>query len=570
MLVVCLASTSALGENRTYDATGNNLLHPTWGAAGTPLPRKSLAAYGDSISTPSGSSRPNPRLISNDVVAQTVMVPNTHEMTDWVFQWGQFMDHDLDLTVGAIPTESFNIAIPAGDPIFDPGNTGTQVMPFPRSEYDPSTGTGAGNPRQQINEITSYIDASMVYGSDAGRATALRTLSGGKLLTSAGNLMPLNTMGLPNGTGGGNPADFYLAGDVRSNEQVGLTAVHTLFVREHNRLADEIAAANPGWNDEEVYQRARKLVGAEIQVITYQEFLPALLGPLAPGVDSAYDANVDASVLNEFSTALFRVGHTMLPPDLPRMQNDGTPAPGGHMALRDAFFQPNNLAGAGELEYMLKGLASDRQQEVDMHVVDDVRNFLFGEPLVGGFDLASLNIQRGRDHGLPGYNSVRVAFGLPAAASFADITSDPAVQAALQTVYGNDINDVDVWVGAIAEDHAAGAAVGSLIAAGMIEQFTRARDGDRFWYRRDADLSPADIAWLESVQLSDIIRRNTSITNIQGNVFFMAVPEPASIVIGLVGLACALRDVRDSFIRGRRPRASNAIERKMRTFRPNA
>ena len=541
ILCVTLEQTGARAEDRTYDGSGNNVLYPTWGAAGTQLARMSPAAYADGISSPSGAGRPGARLISNTVIAQTIMVPNTHEMTDWVFQWGQFIDHDLDLTGLASPAEPFDIPIPAGDPYFDPMNTGTQIMPFSRSKYDTSTGTGLGNPRQQINEITSYIDASMVFGSDGTRATALRTLSGGRLKTSDGNLLPLNTLGLPNGTGGApDPTQFYVAGDVRVNEQVALTAVHTLFMREHNRVADEIAAANPGWTDEQIYQRARKLVGAEIQVITYNEFLPAFLGPFAPGLANVYDPNVNVSVMTEFSTALFRVGHTMLPPRLMRVADDGTEAPGGHMPLRDAFFQPNNLAGTNELEYFLKGLASDRQQEVDMHVVDDVRNFLFGEPIPGGFDLASLNIQRGRDHGLPDYNSVRVAFGLPVATTFADISSDAPTQAALQSLYG-DVNNIDVWVGALAEDHLPGAAAGPLIVAGLAQQFTRARDGDRFWYRNDLDLSAEDLVWLESVQLSDIIRWNTSITNIQENVFFMAVPEPATIAVaiyavGLIGL----------------------------------
>jgi hypothetical protein len=226
----------------------------------------------------------------------------------------------------------------------------------------------------------------------------------------------------------------------------------------------------------------------------------------------------------------------MLSPRLMRMDNDGTPAPGGHVALRDAFFQPQNLAGANELEYFLKGLASDQQQEVDMHVVDEVRNFLFGEPLVGGFDLPTLNIQRGRDHGLADYNRVRIAFGLDAATSFADITSDLAVQTALASLY-DDVNDVDLWVGAIAEDHVPGAAVGELILAGLREQFTRLRDGDRFWYRNDDALSPDDVAWLDSIRLSDVIRMNTSITNLQSNVFLMAVPEPGTIALGIMALA---------------------------------
>lgn len=527
---------NALGENRSFDGTSNNLSNPSWGAAGTPLPRIAPADYSDGISTPAGASRPSSRLISNTAIKQTVMLPNTHAMTDWVFQWGQFVDHDIDLTDLASPPEPFNIEIPAGDEIFDPENTGTQVMSFQRSMYDPATGTDADHPRQQINSITSFLDGSMVYGSSADRANALRSHSDGKLLTSAGDLLPLNTLGLPNGTGGApDPTQFYVAGDIRVNEQVGLTSVHTLFMREHNRLAEEIAAANDGWTDDQIYHRARKLVGAEIQSITYREFLPALIGPYAPGVESTYDESVDASIFTEFSTALYRVGHTMLPPRLMRMDNDGNEAPGGAMPLRDAFFQPNNLAAAEELEYLLKGLASEEQQEVDMHVIDDVRNFLFGEPLAGGFDLASLNIQRGRDHGLADYNTVRVALGLDPAATFADITSNVALQTALADLYG-DVGNIDLWVGALAEDHAPGAAVGELIAVGLREQFTRLRDGDRFWYRNDPELQD-DLEWLDSMRLSDVIRLNTSITNLQSNVFFMAVPEPGTILLASIAIA---------------------------------
>ena len=534
VLTVCLCADLTFAEYRTYDGTDNNQAHPTWGATGTDFQRIAAPAYDDGISSPRGFTDPtipNARVISNTIIAQPTMLPNTHQMTNWVFQWGQFIDHDVTLTPPASPVESFDIQIPMGDPMFDAGNTGTQTMEFQRSAYDPATGTGPGNPRQQINANTSYIDASQVYGSDETRARTLRTLSGGKMKTSAGNLLPLNTLGLSNATGGpGDPAQFYVAGDERVNEQVGLTSVHTLFLREHNRLADEIATANPSWTDEQIYQRARKLVGGEIQAITYNEFLPALLGSHAPTIQSTYNENVNATVLTEFSTALYRVGHTMLSPQLMRMQNDGTEALGGSMSLRDAFFRPQNLASPNELEYFLKGLASAEQQDVDMHVVDDVRNFLFGDPIPGGFDLASLNIQRGRDHGLPDYNSLRVAFGLPAVTSFAEITSDPTMQAGLQSLYG-DVNRIDAWVGALSEDHLAGASVGPLIVAGLSTQFTMFRDGDRFWFTRDADLSVDDILWLSSIQLSDVIRANTSITNIQDQVFFMAVPEPSSVVL---------------------------------------
>jgi hypothetical protein len=190
-----------------------------------------------------------------------------------------------------------------------------------------------------------------------------------------------------------------------------------------------------------------------------------------------------------------------------------------------------------ELDYLLKGLASDEQQEIDMHLVDDVRDFLFGGPIPGGFDLASLNIQRGRDHGLADYNAVRVAYGLSAVTSFAQISSDPAIQAGLQALYG-DVNKIDAWVGALSDDHLPGEQVGPLIAAGLIDQFTRARDGDRFWFLRDSDFSAADLAYLNDVKLSDVIRWNTTITNLQGNVFFMPVPEPAAAVLAV--MACCV------------------------------
>ncbi|NUN51621.1 MAG: hypothetical protein HUU06_02385, partial [Planctomycetaceae bacterium] len=540
--ILLLASTTT-AENRSYDGSGNNPLNPAWGAAGTNLTRMAPADYADEMYLPSGGSRPGAREISNAIAAQSVMIDDSRLLSSFVFQWGQFIDHDLDLTTTASPAESLPIPIPAGDPIFDPFSTGTQTMMFQRSTYDSATGTAPGNPRQQVNAITSYIDGSMVYGSSESRALALREMSGGLMKTSGDDLLPLNAMGLENATGG-NPAtaSYFVAGDIRANEQVGLTAMHTLFVREHNRLAGELAAANPTWTDKEIFQRARKIVGAEIQAITYGEFLPALLGTMTPGAVATYDPNIDATVATEFSTALFRVGHTMLPPNLLRVQNDGSEAPGGPIPLRDAFFLPTNIASGTELEYLLKGLATQCQQQVDQLVVDDVRNFLFGEPMPGGFDLAALNIQRGRDHGLPDYNTVRVAYGLSPVASFAEITSDANLQAALAAVYG-DVNDIDPWVGALSEDHVAGSGVGPLVAAALADQFARARDGDRFWYANDLEFTPAEIALLESTRLSDIIRRNTGITNLQDNVFFV-VPEPSALALAaaaLVSLAFTCR-----------------------------
>ena len=559
-LLLLLWSPSAVrADDRTIDGSGNNIANPAWGSVDVQLLRQATPAYGDAISTPAGSGLPSARAISNAVVAQTTSILNDRKLSDFVWQWGQFVDHDIDLTVGADPAEPFNISVPTGDPDFDPFNTGTQIIPLNRSAYDTSTGTGIGNPRQQINQITAYIDASNVYGSDQTRADALRTFSGGKLMTSPGNLLPFNTLGLPNANGGPVPDDqLYLAGDVRANEQIALTAMHTLFMREHNRLVDDLVVDNPGWTDEQLYQRARKIVGAEMQVITFGEFLPALLGPYAPNKHGKYDDSIDAGIKNEFSTGTYRFGHTMLSPQLLRVEDDGSMAPGGALPLADSFFNPTNLSSSDDLDHLLKGLASQKMQEVDTLLVDDVRNFLFGPPGSGGFDLAALNIQRGRDHGLADYNSTRVAYGLTALTDFDQITSDVSLQAALADLYDS-VDDIDIWTGALAEDHLSGASVGPLVAASMVDQFERLRDGDRFWYKNDTDLTAHEIAHIHSTTLADVILRNTGITNIQNDVFFIrgqknphhfvvdesmgairgsvaAVPEPTTLMLFSIGV----------------------------------
>ena len=529
---------------RSIDGSGNNIANPTWGETYTQFLRLLPPAYEDGISAPAGADRPSARAISNAVANQSGSVTNSLGVSDWLWQWGQFVTHDLSLTQSHNPLEPFNIPVPTGDQYFDPFNTGTQEILRNRSVYDPATGTDIGNPRQQINQITSYIDASQVYGSDPVRASFLRTNDGtGKLKTSAGDLLPFNTALLPNDQFRSGPLDssLFIAGDVRANQQIGLTATTTMFVREHNRLADEIAAADPTLSGEDIYQRARKIVGAQIQVITYNEFLPLLLGEGALSEYSGYDDTVNASLSNEFDAAAFRVGHTLISPELQRLNNDGTSP--GSITLRDTLFNTNAILDEG-IDSLLLGLASQEAQEVDILIVNDVRNVLAGPPGVAGLDLAAFDIQRGRDHGLPSYNETRVGLGLSAVTSFADITSDVFVQERFASIYDS-VDDIDLWIGGLAENHFNGGIVGELFHTIIADQFSRTRDGDRFFYLNDdhlLSLAP-DIG---STTLSDIIRRNSTITNIQDNAFVVAkdVPEPSAmfslLVLGALGVGSRL------------------------------
>ncbi len=494
-------------EFRSIDGWNNNLTVAEMGATETQLMRWAVSDYADGISEMAGQDRPSAREVSNTVSAQSESVPNALGASDFIWQWGQFLDHDIDLTEGADPAESAPIEVPTGDPYFDPFATGTETISLSRSVYDTASGTDTSNPRQQMNGITAWIDASNVYGSNDERAATLRTNDGtGRLATSEGNLLPFNTEGLANA--GGTSDALFLAGDVRANEQVGLTAMHTLFVREHNRHAKRIGKRNRDLDGDEVYELARRMVGAEIQAVTFNEFLPVLLGPGAIAPYSGYDDTVDARIRNVFSTASYRYGHSQLSTTLLRLDRRGHEIDEGHLALRDAFFDPSKITDEGGIDPVLRGLASQVAQAVDPLVVDDVRNFLFGPPGSGGFDLASLNIQRGRDHGLPSYNDVREAYGLARNETFADITSDADTQQRLEDAYGS-TDAIDVWVGGLAEDPAGGGLVGELVRTVVSEQFTALRDGDRFWYQ--ASLGRRELRKCERMKLAKIIRKNTRV-----------------------------------------------------------
>src|SRR5262249_7003122 len=157
--------------------------------------------------------------------------------------------------------------------------------------------------------------------------------------------------------------------------------------------------------------------------ITYQEFLPSFLGDRAPHPEGHYSSEVNPGIAIVFSTAAYRLGHTLLSPVIQRLNEDGTSVPGGPIGLRDAFFSatPPMLASLG-IEPFLRGVAAQASQDLDMKVIDDVRNFLFGKPGMGGLDLTALNVQRGRDLGLPDFNTVRADYGLKRVKSFAEIT----------------------------------------------------------------------------------------------------------------------------------------------------
>jgi peroxidase len=511
---------------RTFDGTGNNRFHPTWGVAGTNYRREARGPeYADGISAPAGATRPSARAISNAIADQgDVETEDERGLATAIYEFGQFLDHDFGLAAGGA-TEAFDVPVPTGDPLFDPASTGASLIYLDRSAFDPRTGTR--NARQQINTVTAFIDASQVYGSDAARADWLRTFHGGRLKsrqTDVGELLPLNDGTQANDNPVGLPATaLVVAGDRRANEQPGLTVLHTAFLREHNRLAGILATLHPRWDDETLYQEARRIVGGEMQSITYNEFLPALLGRALPRY-RGYRSDVDPGLSNLFATAAYRFGHSQVGPDIGVV--DASFVEIDSVELADAFFNPGVIPAVGGIDPIVRYMAVDGAQRVDSTIVGALRNFLFGPPGAGGFDLASLNIQRGRDHGLQDYNRVRLDYGLRPVRSFAEITSDPARAATLGQLYGS-VDEIDPWVGMLAEDHVAGGSLGRTASAVLVDQFTRLRDGDRFWYQ-NGQFDAVTLALIERTRLADVLQRDSGVTGLQPAIFFAADPEAAT------------------------------------------
>ncbi|XP_078665668.1 myeloperoxidase-like [Branchiostoma floridae x Branchiostoma belcheri] len=325
------------------------------------------------------------------------------------------------------------------------------------------------------------------------------------------------------------------AGDIRVNEQPGLTSMHTVFLREHNRIARRLSRLNPHWDDDRVFFETRKIVGALMQKITYGEDLPHVLGPAAmtkfhltlgkSGFFSGYDASVNPTISNVFATAAYRFGHSLvnehqlsLTPDF----NQGSTCP---IQLAFAFFNPSHVLNndLGGPDSILRGLTAQPHQDFDRFMVSSLTKHLFADPPGSlGLDLAALNIQRGRDHGLPGYNAWRVRCGLPKADSFDELVfeiPDRYTRMRLEDVYSH-VDDIDVFVGGLAEESMRGGVVGPTFACLIGLQFQDLRKGDRFWFENRGQFTAAQLAEIRKTSLARILCDNTDgTTHMQPDVF---------------------------------------------------
>ncbi|XP_063305699.1 myeloperoxidase-like isoform X3 [Pelobates fuscus] len=542
---------------RTITGECNNRKYPSRGASNTGYIRLLPAEYEDGFSLPrgwtenkafNGFSLPLARAVSNEIVQfPTESITLDKERALMFMQWGQWTDHDLDLAATSparltffksVDCETscvrespcFPLKIPANDPRI---KNHTDCIPFFRSAPVCKMGSQV---REQINTLTAYMDGSQLYGSDAPTAEKLRNN------TNQLGLMAINQNFTDNGlpflpfdtvsedvcitanVSAGIPC--FIAGDPRVSEQPGLTSFHTLFVREHNRIASELHKLNPKWSGETLYQETRKIIGGILQKITYKDWLPLLLGSELPNVlppYKSYNESEDSSVANVFTIA-FRMGHTLIQPFIYRLADKYRPyTPEPQTLLHKTFFSTWRVIQQGGIDPLLRGMMANRaklnrQNQPD---IDELRDHLFEIVQRIGLDLTALNMQRGRDHGLRGYNSWRRFCGLSAPSNLKELTSvlnNKELAKKFMDLYGTPEN-IDIWVGGVAEPLVPGGRIGKLLTCLIGNQFRRGQQGDRFYYENPSVFNAAQRSAIEKVTLARIICDNTKINEVPLNVF---------------------------------------------------
>uniref|UniRef100_A0AAG5DNK4 Heme peroxidase 1 n=2 Tax=Anopheles atroparvus TaxID=41427 RepID=A0AAG5DNK4_ANOAO len=514
---------------RTLDGSCNNLQNPTWGTPNRRYGRLLTPKYGDGISLPTvsvtGQELPNARVVS--LVAFGEQDIPDPEYTLGNMQWGQIMTHDMSMQAGGTqskkhptrcctddgkligkeraPSSCYPILVPEHDPAHS--QTGTECINFVRTltdREDQCTPTHPSQPAEQLTTVTSYLDLSLVYGNSDQQNAGLRAFTGGRMATVErdGYEWPPNN---PNATTECEQESrdevCYLAGDSRVNQNPGLTIMQIILLREHNRIADQLQKYNPHWDDELLFQEARRVNIAQYQHINYYEWLPIFLGwenmvknrliyrTKGGEYINDYDPSQDPSVLNSHATAAFRYFHSQIEGRLDLVSELRKPT--GSLRLSDWFNRPSIIEAGDNYDFLTRGLATQPEELTDTNFDAEIKHFLFRRGRPFGGDLRAIDVQRNRDHGLAGYNDYREFCGFKRASTWEDLMDliSPQDVSKLQSLYAS-IDDIDLTVGGSLEAHVNGALAGPTFLCILTEQFYRTRVADRFFYERgDKDLA---------------------------------------------------------------------------------
>ncbi|XP_071157643.1 salivary peroxidase/catechol oxidase-like [Mytilus edulis] len=524
---------------RTANGACNNLINPSLGMSFTPQGRFIPPMYSEGDAPRNHPDMPSARLVSNKLfdAKNTTIFSAIH--TVQFMAHGQFIAHDVAATPGegadldcCDPTNSLEkdcyvIPVPEDDPFFK----SIRCLNFVRSSAaGKNCLTGQ---REQMNDVTSFIDGSMVYGSTEEQMSKLRDTHGGLLKMSSNKMLPEN----PNGECRNIQPQHHchLAGDFRVDEIPNLGMNHLLLVRQHNDIARKLQGINPHWSDEIVFQETRKITIALIQHITYNEYLPLMVGEKAMNrhrlrirrrgrnpFKDLYDQELDPRIRNSFATAALRIGHTLIVPSLAYLSSDYRTL--YRENLDDNFFSTHMILkeDGSYTDKIARWLTHEQCMKSDRFFQPEVRNKLF--KMEGtSHDLAARNIQRGRDHGLPDYNSWRRFCGLIPVKFCDDIIVDHDKESSdkIKELYRH-ASHIDLYAGAVSETPKPGSLLGPTFQCIFVRQFEALKSGDRHWYERPrgkAGFTRDQLNSIKSMRLSKLFCDNFNLPKIQLDAF---------------------------------------------------
>ncbi|XP_050407076.1 dual oxidase 2 [Patella vulgata] len=510
-----------------FDGYFNNEQRPEIGSVGRHLRRNITTKYADYTYYPSGSERPNPRGTSN-IVFKGVGRSHSHHRRSALFAFfGQLVMREVtDTDDISCPVEVINTPVPRCDPDFDPNCRGDQVMPYERVAYDKKTGQSPNNPRKQINKASSFIDGGFVYGTNTVRSSFLRSPGSGKLYCEDiwGRFPKLNDVELPYSTFPAadqkmkDQSKFWRLGDSHIYENPALLSLGLVFFRYHNYKADQIMTNEPRLSNNEIFDKSRRWVIASLQKIILYDWLPLLLNePIQPY--TGYKPSVESEVTDLFDAAAIHYIFTLIPSAI-HQRTKKCEYMSHHKIRRlcNTYWDSQDILyqRPDGLEEILMGLTSQLAEKEDHILVEDLRSKYYGPLFYSRHDAATLTIMKGRDYGLPDYNTALQSMGLEPIKTWEEInpTLNQSFIDDIKMLHNGHLDRIDIYTGGMLETTSDGP--GPLFRLILLDQFLRLRDGDRFWFENKDNgiFTDDEIDEIYNITLNDIIIHTTDIEEI--------------------------------------------------------
>lgn len=505
---------------RTPDGSYNDLNHPEMGMMGTRFGRN--VPLSDAKADEENLMNPNPRVVSRTLLTRDQFHPATI-LNLHAASWIQFQTHDWFTHGDNQQDQKFDIPV-ADD---DPWKQKYGKLEVGKTVEDHTRHDGNNNPATFINQVTHWWDGSQIYGSDKDSIEKLRSHQDGKMLIGEDGFLPLDPIS------GIDQVGF------TGTWWVGLSMMHTLFVKEHNAICDQLKKLYPDWDDNKLFDHARLINAALMAKIHTVEWTPAILPH--PATQIAMNSNWWGILGKDFKKTIGRLGNSELLSGIIGSSTDHHTAPyylteefvsvyRMHPLIPDEFdfysHQDGKLLSKKPFIEGFSKRARALMQEVEIpdlfysfgiahpgaiqlhNYPEFLRNLVKDNGEV--FDLAAVDILRDRERGVPRYNRFREIIGRGRVKTFEEITSNPQWAKEMREVYHNNIDSVDLMVGLFAEDIPEGFGFSDTAFRVFILMASRRLKSDRFFTKdyRSEVYTQLGLDWIEDNSFVTVLSRH--------------------------------------------------------------